>query len=538
MLRVLLVDDDLVIRTNLKTLIEWEQYGFIIADEAVNGVECIQKMSTGQYDLVITDMNMPIMSGDVLLESIRQYYPDVEVIAISGYDDYHYVRDSLKNGAIDYILKHKLDKQTLCEVLETAKNKIIERSRLQYRSQLQSEQLSEGRTLMVQNMVKEILAGTLPYEEARRRMEIMEISCGFTNFILCYMEINDFPSSGQERDGRIEKSFINIVEKIITESFQCIVTYLENGRFVALIDFGKAISILFVHQEMTEIVSRIRTTTKKYLGLNMTIAVSSICAAYEKIPEYFNKLRTSLEGKFYEENEQVIWQYNEVPRLETQLSLTIKDEETIRQLLETQNREGTADFLDDIFDKCSRENVSVRSVQVICAELVNIAGQFCKKHSLSKMRDELGELQLTGEYVKKKFTELRNLVKQIYERIMQEFAGQVEGSGSNPYVIKAMLYISSNYRRNISLTDVAEYAGVSAQYMSRLLHEECQKGFAELLNSKRVEMACEMIQSHDCKIKEIVKRAGFNNYNYFFKVFKEITGLTPNQYEKQGADKG
>lgn len=87
--------------------------------------------------------------------------------------------------------------------------------------------------------------------------------------------------------------------------------------------------------------------------------------------------------------------------------------------------------------------------------------------------------------------------------------------------------------KNISLTDVADYVGVSSQYLSKLIHEECDKSFSELLNGKRVEVACEMIRFHNYTIKEIAVATGFSNYNYFFKVFKELTGMTPNEYEKR-----
>ena len=94
MLRVILVDDDVVVRTNLKTMIEWEAYGFLIAGEAANGEECLKKLKEEPYDLVITDMSMPVMGGVPLIETMNRLYPDCEIIAISGYDDFDYVSNS------------------------------------------------------------------------------------------------------------------------------------------------------------------------------------------------------------------------------------------------------------------------------------------------------------------------------------------------------------------------------------------------------------------------------------------------------------
>ncbi len=532
MLRVLLVDDDEIIRTSLKTMYEWEQHGFIVADEVTNGVECIQKLSLSHFDLVITDMNMPIMDGVALIESIRQYFPGVEVIAISGYDDFNYVHGSLRKGAVDYILKHRLNKESLCEVLKAVKIKLIEQNKLLQSSNLQLEQLSEGRTLILHNLAQEILVGKINCRETKQRLELLEISCEFTKLILCYIKAQNFPDIRHGKADKVIKAFVDVVDRIITEDYHGFTAYLEEGYFVAFIDFGNINSALFIQQMLAGLPSRICSASKKYLGLHITIAVSSLCESYEKIPEYFNKTRRSLDHKFYDE-QQLIWQYIDVPKADVQISLNIKDEELIRQYLEEVDIDGMLNFLDTFFDKCRIVNASPRSVLMICAELLSFAIQFCIKHGLESIRVEVVEIQLSGEYLSKKYRELRILIRQVYDKVLTEHSRLMDESSGNPYVMKAIRYVNTNYRNNISLTDTAEYVGISAQYLSHLINEKCDKGFAELLNGKRVDVACEMMRSHSYKVKEIVKKTGFNNYNYFFKVFKDVTGHTPVEYERQ-----
>ncbi len=533
MLRVLLVDDDMVIRSNLKTLIEWERMGFIIADEVKNGVECIMKLSIGHFDLVITDINMPIMGGVALIESIRQYFTDVEVIAISGHDDYNYVRDSLKNGAVDYLLKHKLDKEILCDALETVKGKLIERGKSLSLCSMQLEQLSEGRTFILHKLAYDILAGNISYKKAKQRLQLFELSCNFTNLILCYIEVQNFPDPAHGKADNVIRSLADIIDKIICEDFHGFTAYLEEGHFVTFIDFGKMNSTLFVNQMLARKLSRICSASKKYLGLHITIAISSLCTDYDKIPELFAKTKKSMENIFYDE-QQLVWQHNDITREETQISLSLEDEEHIMQFLEEGDKVGMWNCIDSLFDNCREINASAHSVQMICAELISFAIQFCLKHGFESTRTKLVEYQLSGRYLRKKFNELQMIIIKIYERLLEENMSLMKESGKNPYVMKAIQYVNSNYRKNISLTDTAEYVGISAQYLSHLINEECQKGFAEILNGKRVEVACEMIRSHDYKIKDIVNLAGFNNYNYFFKVFKDVTGFTPVEYDRWG----
>jgi two-component system response regulator YesN len=214
------------------------------------------------------------------------------------------------------------------------------------------------------------------------------------------------------------------------------------------------------------------------------------------------------------------------------MSLSKKEKENIMQYLEERDKEGILNFIDYLFDKFRKKNVSVGSVQVIAAELIRIAIYFCMKYSLEDLREELMEIQLLRDYANKKCAELCKLMKQTFEKLMQEYDLHERG-GKNYHVVKAMQYINSHYRKDISLTETAEYVGISAQYLSRLIKDEYKKGFKEILNGKRVEIACEMICSHNYKVKEIAEKAGFNNYNYFFKVFKDATGLTPVEYDRQ-----
>ena len=124
-LKVLIVDDDYMARTHIKSLVNWNKEGFEICGEAANGKAAIEIIDKKAPDIVITDMSMPVFDGASLIKHLEQNYPDIKAIAVSGYDDFDYVRKSMKSGAIDYLLKHKLDSPTLMEVLNVASSLIL-----------------------------------------------------------------------------------------------------------------------------------------------------------------------------------------------------------------------------------------------------------------------------------------------------------------------------------------------------------------------------------------------------------------------------
>lgn len=104
-LNVLLVDDEIKIREGFKRLFDWKEHGCEIVGEASDGMEAINQIELLKPDIVIMDINIPIMSGLKVIELSRMKYPSMAFIIVSGYDDFEYCRQALRLKITDYILK-------------------------------------------------------------------------------------------------------------------------------------------------------------------------------------------------------------------------------------------------------------------------------------------------------------------------------------------------------------------------------------------------------------------------------------------------
>ena len=112
-------------------------------------------------------------------------------------------------------------------------------------------------------------------------------------------------------------------------------------------------------------------------------------------------------------------------------------------------------------------------------------------------------------------------------RILQDTTGDNEVSDMpNTYVEEAVLYIEKNYMNDISLDMLAERLGISSFYLSRLLTQQLDESFIELLTDTRIDHAIELIRREDFIVKDIGSRVGYLSPTYFYKVFKKNTGLT------------
>lgn len=104
-LKVVLVDDEIMIREGFKKFFDWEAHDCEVVGEAADGMEALSRIDSLKPDVVIMDINIPIMNGLKVIQTSRARYPDMAFIIVSGYDDFSYCREALRMQITDYILK-------------------------------------------------------------------------------------------------------------------------------------------------------------------------------------------------------------------------------------------------------------------------------------------------------------------------------------------------------------------------------------------------------------------------------------------------
>src|SRR5690606_32803069 len=118
MIRVLIVDDEKIVRKGIATFMPWQDYGMVVVGEANNGEKALQFMENNEIDLLLTDLSMPVMSGIELMREVRQKYPNVQIVVLTLHQTFEYAQEALRLGAIDYISKTQLEQEQFEDVLE------------------------------------------------------------------------------------------------------------------------------------------------------------------------------------------------------------------------------------------------------------------------------------------------------------------------------------------------------------------------------------------------------------------------------------
>ncbi|NLJ75605.1 MAG: response regulator, partial [Firmicutes bacterium] len=139
MLKVLIVDDEAIVRIGLKSMIDWEEHGFELIGEANDGRRALELYKEHKPDIVITDLKMPVLDGLGLIQQIKELPFPCRIIVLSSYDDFALVRQAMKLGAADYLLKLEMEPAELLKILAGFRHEILQEKETQFR-QAQIEQ--------------------------------------------------------------------------------------------------------------------------------------------------------------------------------------------------------------------------------------------------------------------------------------------------------------------------------------------------------------------------------------------------------------
>jgi len=118
MINVLIVDDEKIVRRGLVTFMPWNQFGMTVVGEANNGENALKFLENNKVDLLFTDLSMPVMSGVELMREVTKIYPHIQIVVLTLHQNFDYIQEALRLGAIDYIAKTELEKEQFEDILE------------------------------------------------------------------------------------------------------------------------------------------------------------------------------------------------------------------------------------------------------------------------------------------------------------------------------------------------------------------------------------------------------------------------------------
>ena len=241
--RILLADDEEEVRKAIIRKIDWESLGFLVAGDADNGEEALEKIEQLKPDVIMTDIRMPYMDGLTLAARVRQKYPSIKILIFSGYDDFEYAKEAIKLNVTEYILK-PVNGQELTKILARVRDCLDEEIEQRRNVRLLRESYQNSLPILRELFLNDLVRGNVPEEEVRPKLEEYNLDIsGARKWLASVISVEpEERAEGQPLSRQQEQKLIPIsVRQLVEDSLRgCVrfavfnstdgITMIQNGK--------------------------------------------------------------------------------------------------------------------------------------------------------------------------------------------------------------------------------------------------------------------------------------------------------------------
>lgn len=522
MYRVLIVDDEPEIRQGLRLKADFAGLGLSVIGEAGNGMEAMERLACERVDIVITDMNMPVMNGVSVLEDCRRLYPELKLIVITGYEDFQYARAAVRNQARDYLLK-PVTGDELTAVLRKVKEELDrDHGDLDRQAVIQwrlSQYYKEMKEHFLVQLVKEELEQAAVLKERAALFELWEWDRTEVRFVTAGLRerTGDAPEMPDRTPGMLRLP-LELLAREFAHGYgsQCAVFRDPNypGLVHYILQDGGA--------DLAQFNAELAGCVTAHLGFEPVIGYSGVKLGFSQWKDGYLESLLS-------------WNLSENAafplaggRSEAGAVLTDELARTLRRLLLQGER--------DAFGQAVRRELQAAFAQSRSC-LVKLIFQLylLVDTAVGVPADRTGQAQqlwLYPERVHKldsvdKAEQFLLELTDYADRAMQD-AGEAEDS----VIRKATQYIDSNYMYDLNLTQLAKRFNYNSSYFSELFKAKVGRSFMVYLTGIRMAQATHLLVSTTLGLSDIAELTGFSNASYFSSKFKKMYGIAPSDFRQ------
>ncbi|TXK84597.1 response regulator [Paenibacillus sp. N3.4] len=528
--KVIIVDDDSIIRKGLSLTIPWEQHGFTLVGSARDGEEGLSLIKAMQPDLLITDIRMPYMDGFQLTEAVKEKFPHIKIIMLTSFDEFELAHRALKLKVFDYLLK-PVDNQLL---LDTAKRAMAE---LEYENEMKRKVI-EGMPLLRQRFFGKMIKEKLSDDDIRSHSEFLNFNLPKAKYVVILLKADDYSYPDyQNRFGKemLKYCILNVAEETVLSEYEGIVFDSDDGEIV-IIYYGEGKQDL-IEQISIQIAETIRANVEKFLKTTVTVGIGFIYDNPGDVSRSYRDAKAAIEFRHMIGTNRVltVGDTGLPPTSSTEIILNGLENEFVMKVKLGLKKEAHA-----ILDNIEQRVLEIKFVSLVQVRLIGIEISLLMFKELEEIVKRNAKFKDSLESFYSYYSELERFqtVQDIFDSIRQLTARFMDISNrqreiqTQSMVHKAIDYIENNFgMEGLSLQDVARYVHISPTYLSILFKKEKNITFSDFLLQSRMKAAIEMLRISGLKSYEVAEKVGYSNPQYFSQCFKKYTGFSPTDYK-------
>lgn len=521
--RVLIVDDEPEIRQGLRLKADWEALGLTVAGEAADGREALERLAGEAIDIVIMDMNMPLMDGVSLLEACGERHPSLRCIVVTGYEDFQYARAAIRHHARDYLLK-PVSQEELAAALRKVTRELDEERALKAERETVQWRLSQYYKQMKEHFIVHLVTEELEKEGAvRDKARLFQLD-GWDGSAVRFVTagLSERKRAADQGPGGRTPDKLRLPFELIcrefAETYPFETPVFRDARYPGLIHF------VLLDEQADAFAQALRQCVHGHLAFEPAVGAGRPVAGFTAWKEGYlsslvawNLAESDIKAAPDRQTESMHALTGEHAKL-LQRYLSQGDlasfERAVGKELTDAFRESRARFVKTIFQ-----------LYLLLDSLAYEAGAPLDSGDQLWVRPEMA---LDLDSVEKARTFLYRLGSKIYRTYQ---AGSSDSDDSA--MLAAKQFIDGNYMYDLHLTMLAERFNYHPSYFSELFKAKIGKTFIQYLTEVRMAEAVRLLQEAPLSLWDIAELTGFASASYFSSRFKRMYGMTPSEFRQQ-----
>ncbi|WP_127532952.1 response regulator transcription factor [Paenibacillus kobensis] len=529
MFKVMIVDDEYYFRQALKISLPWEELGFRIAGEAKNGEEALARWDEIDPDIVLVDINMPIMDGIELLQNAKQREHAAKFIVLTGHSEFTYAKQAMQLGVFNYVLK-PIDENELRSSLIDVKNLIYKERAIRLEIEQLKQQEQQYIPVLKDRFLNEWLqGGASDPSSIDERMRHLGIELNAPGYAVVVIDIDASEGPASEEERNIRKLAIrDIAQQFMQSCFPHASCYDPHDRLVLIIGCldGSADKL---HALLAAVRNAVRTTH----NFSVTIGVGNVCRDFESISVSYKEAVVALKHRFVLGGNQVIPHAMIADSGMKRSLFSVEKRSSLLMYMRVGNGSETEEWLAAFFRDARAKNASMEMLLVAGLEIVSTCLEFLAEmsHSIDQVFQDAAQpdiMQLIQQM--NTFSELESWIRSLVLRAMENVHGNKK-KRAGKVVEEVKSYILNHYFNDeLRIEDIARNVHLNYNHLCYVFKKETNMTINDYLTEVRMAKAKELFDRGEKVVQTIASQVGYADANYFGKCFKKYTGISPSKY--------
>lgn len=514
MYKLVIADDEKIIRQGLKNVVDWEQLGFEIIEIFSDGQEVIEYLEYMTPDLILTDIKMNHVSGMDVAKYVFEHQLLCKVVLISGYKEFDLALQGIQYGVKDYLLK-PTNIENISKTFIKIKQELDQRQLEEEKAQADKERMEEVLPLLEDHFFSDLILGVADNEEyIKNRMNILypEIDIENSYCLLVDLCIQDYEKFMEEIwQYNYDQFEINITNflRIYGEDISFHVVFKSNN-IIELLGIVKK----RVNEEQIERLCY-NSMEKLLIELNDDFKFH---ASYQIRQIYSNifQIRNFREGLWKKDDsdesiQQHLQEQKKLIMSNISLGKMVTAQKIFHNVLEVLKEKPPLYRNNLVIDILSTMHDVIKEVNYKLSNSLQNYFNYTAILSFSNTED------------------LKSYCDRIFDRIKLA-EEKKEYYDANSLISKAKTYIIENINRDISQEEVANQLFICSSYLSRLFKKQTGENFTQFVTRMKVEKAIELLKDPQYKTYQVSEALGYKTPRYFSRLFRLQTGMNPSEY--------